>query len=86
MANSCFFKTHTESDTIIGEYYRAGLLVETSYPVIRPIFSSTEIGKQLLIYEVVEEPSVFDVAWQIETSDSAVTDLVENLESNRASV
>ncbi|MCA9912010.1 MAG: phosphotransferase, partial [Anaerolineae bacterium] len=51
----------------IGEYYQAALLAEAGYPVIRPVFSSTETGKQLLIYEVIESPSVFDVAWAIET-------------------
>lgn len=61
-----FFKTHTESDNIIGEYYNASMLAEAGYPVIRPIFSSTEAGKQLLIYEVIEAPSVFDIAWEIE--------------------
>ncbi|MCB9451805.1 MAG: phosphotransferase [Anaerolineaceae bacterium] len=65
-----FFKTHTESDTVIGEYYQAALLAEAGYPVIRPVFSSTETGKQLLIYEVIESPSVFDVAWAIETGSS----------------
>jgi hypothetical protein len=65
-----FFKTHTESDTVIGEYYQAALLAEAGYPVIRPVFSSTETGKQLLIYDVIESPSVFDVAWAIETGTS----------------
>ncbi len=65
-----FFKTHTESDTVIGEYYQAALLAEAGYPVIRPVFSSTETGKQLLIYDEIESPSVFDVAWAIETGAS----------------
>ncbi|MBZ0308639.1 MAG: hypothetical protein K8I82_21410 [Anaerolineae bacterium] len=63
-----FFKTHTESDTVIGEYYQAALLADAGYPVIQPVFSSTETGKQLLIYDVIESPSVFDVAWAIESS------------------
>lgn len=67
-----FFKTHTEADTVIGEYYQAGLLADAGYPVIRPIFSSTEVGKQLLIYELIESPSVFDVAWAIENGDAAL--------------
>ncbi|HEX2905332.1 MAG TPA: phosphotransferase [Phototrophicaceae bacterium] len=65
-----FFKTHTEADTIIGEYYNAAMLAEAGYPVIRPIFSSTETGKQFLIYEIIEAPSVFDVAWTIENGQS----------------
>lgn len=62
-----FFKTHTESDTIIDEYYNAGMLADAGYPVIQPIFKSTEPGKQMLIYEVIDDQSVFDVAWTIET-------------------
>jgi hypothetical protein len=61
-----FFKTHTEPDTIIHEYYHAAELARAGYPVIQPIYSSTEVGKQFLIYDVVDDPSVFDLAWAIE--------------------
>lgn len=61
-----FFKTHTEPDTVIGEYYHAAVLAEAGYPVIRPLYASTEVGKQLLIYDVVDDPSVFDLSWSIE--------------------
>lgn len=65
-----FFKTHTEPDTVIGEYYNAGKLADAGYPIIRPIFSSTEVGRQLLIYEIVENASVFDIAWSIECGNN----------------
>lgn len=65
-----FFKTHTEPDGVIGEYYNAAQLASAGYPVLQPIYSSTEAGKQLLIYEVIEDPSVFDLAWDIENSRS----------------
>jgi hypothetical protein len=65
-----FFKTHTESDNIIGEYYRASVLADAGYPVIQPVYSSTEAGKHLLIYEVIESPSVFEVAWDIELGNA----------------
>jgi len=65
-----FFKTHTETDTVIGEYYRAGMLAEAGYPVIQPLYSSTQTGQQLLIYEVIDDPSVFDVSWHIEMGDT----------------
>ncbi len=61
-----FFKTHTEPGGIIAEYYNAGQLAQVGYPVLQPVYSSTESGKQLLIYEVVDQPSAFDVARQIE--------------------
>ncbi|NWG15159.1 MAG: phosphotransferase [Chloroflexi bacterium] len=65
-----FFKTHTESDSVIGEYYNATLLAEAGYPVIQPIFSSTEAGRQFLVYEIVSAPSVFDTAWAIENNQT----------------
>jgi hypothetical protein len=65
-----FFKTHTEPDTVIGEYYNASKLADAGYPIIQPIFSSTEVGRQLLIYEIVESASVFDIAWSIECGNN----------------
>jgi hypothetical protein len=66
-----FFKTHTESDTVINEYYNSGLLADAGYPVIRPIFQSTVPGKQILVYELIENPSVFDYAWDVEIAKIA---------------
>jgi hypothetical protein len=62
-----FFKTHTESNTVIQEYYNAELLAQAGYPVIQPVYQATEAGKQMLVYDVIDDPSVFDVAWQLET-------------------
>lgn len=61
-----FFKTHTEEDNVIDEYYNAAMLAQAGYPVIQPVHSSTRAGQHLLIYEVIADPSVFDVAWSIE--------------------
>ncbi len=61
-----FFKTHVEQDGIIGEYYNAAMLAEVGYPIIQPIRASTQAGQQLLIYEVIDSPSVFDVARGLE--------------------
>lgn len=72
--SSLFFKTHVERDNVIDEYYNAALLAQAGYPVIQPLFGSGEAGKHLLIYEVVEDPSMFDLAWAIETGDSASLD------------
>lgn len=38
---------------------------------MQPVYSSTESGKQLLIYEVVDLPSAFDTARQIENGEDA---------------
>ncbi|MGK7877278.1 MAG: hypothetical protein AB4426_29475 [Xenococcaceae cyanobacterium] len=63
-----FFKTHIEPQSLIDEYYNSKILAEAGYPVIQPIFNSTEWGKQLLVYECVEFPSLFDVIRDIETN------------------
>ncbi len=57
-----FFKTHVEPGSVIGEYYNASLLAEAGYPVIRPVYASTDYGRQLLIYDVIDAPSAFDMA------------------------
>ena len=66
-----FFKSHVEPDSAISEYYQATALAQAGWPVIRPLHSSTAWGRQLLLYEVVNDPTVFDVAWQIECGESA---------------
>lgn len=71
-----FFKTHAEADNVISEYYNAQRLADAGYPVIQPILSSTEAGKQLLIYEVIDSPSVFDLAWAIENGDNSYFELL----------
>lgn len=65
-----FFKTHIESDGVIDEYYHASLLADAGYPVLQPIYTANEAGKQLLVYEVIDTPSVFDLAWAIENGRS----------------
>lgn len=69
-----FFKTHIESDGVIDEYYHASLLAEAGYPVLQPIYTSNEAGKQLLVYELITDPSVFDLAWAIENGKSEQLD------------
>ncbi len=67
-----FFKTHIEADGVIDEYYHAALLAEAGYPVLQPIYTANEAGRQLLVYEVISDPSVFDLAWAIENGSSAL--------------
>lgn len=63
-----FFKTHVEQDNVIDEYYNAAMLADAGYPVIKPLYVSKETGRQILIYELVDAPSVFDVARALETN------------------
>lgn len=71
-----FFKTHVEPQSLIHEYYNSTIMAEAGYPIIQPIFSSTEWGKQLLVYEFFESPSLFDVARQIETGQRGGADQI----------
>ncbi len=64
-----FFKTHIEPQSIITEYYNAEILADAGYLVIQPLHGSTTYGKQLLIYEFFEAPSLFDVMRHLETGD-----------------
>jgi hypothetical protein len=61
-----FYKTHVEPDSVIHEYYNTTLLADVGYPIVRPVYASTEYGKQFLIYDVIASPSVFDVAHAID--------------------
>ncbi len=65
-----FFKTHTEPDPVIREFYNAEILAKAGYPLIQPLYSSIAAGRQFLIYEIVEDPTVFDVARRIEGGDA----------------
>lgn len=69
-----FFKSHVEPGGVIAEYYNTDLLLQAGYPVIQPLYASTEPGRQMLLYDVVEDASVFDVAWAIEQGDSDALD------------
>ncbi|MCM3922646.1 hypothetical protein ND748_13375 [Frankia sp. AiPs1] len=66
-----FFKTHTEPDSRIDEYYNAKLLKSAGYPVVDPVFGSTRSGRQLLVYEVIDAPTLFDEAWRAEQGSTA---------------
>lgn len=64
-----FFKTHTETHTVIQEYYNASLLADVGYPIIQPTFQSTQTGQQILLYDVIQHEALFDVSWRVETGE-----------------
>ncbi len=70
-----FFKTHTEQDNAISEYYNAEMLEQAGYPVVKPLYSSTNAGQQLLIYPLIESPAVFDLARAVETGQTSAVSL-----------
>jgi hypothetical protein len=51
------------------------LLAEAGYPIIRPVFQSTEPGKQILVYQIVDSPSVFDSARTVESAGGDFSDI-----------
>jgi hypothetical protein len=77
-----FFKTHVESDTVIDEYYNARQLADAGYPILQPRYGSNEVGKQVLIYDVIDDPSVFDVAWAIEQGERGDLDTLTALQQD----
>lgn len=70
-----FFKTHTEQDNAISEYYNAEMLEQAGYPVVKPLYSSTNAGQQLLIYPLIESPAVFDLARGLEMGQPSTATL-----------
>ena len=56
-----FFKTHTEENERLQEYYRAGILQEAGYPVVTPEVVRTVPGQQIAIYKVISFPTLFDL-------------------------
>jgi hypothetical protein len=58
-----FFKFHTEEneEETVNEYYQSSILVKNGFPVLEPIFISTEAGEQFLIYDRVKDPTLYDV-------------------------
>lgn len=63
-----FFKFHAEeNEHSFDEFYRAEILEDVGYPVVKPIFASKKAGEQFLIYEKITDPTFFDVC---ETADT----------------
>ncbi|NPV65655.1 MAG: hypothetical protein HPY64_00755 [Anaerolineae bacterium] len=66
-----FFKSHVEPGSVIAEYYNSDLLRQAGYPVVMPVLASTVPSRQMLLYEVIEDESLFDAAWAVECSQAA---------------
>jgi len=63
-----FFKFHAEEneEETVNEYYQSSILVKNGFPVLEPIFISTEPGEQFLIYDRVKDPTLYDVCESID--------------------
>ncbi len=62
-----FFKTHVEEQGVLAEYYHAELLYNAGYSIVRPLRTLHEQGQQMVIYPVIHDPVMFDLARAVET-------------------
>lgn len=62
-----FFKTHVEEQGVLAEYYHAELLYNAGYAIVRPLRTLHEQGRQMVIYPVIHDPVMFDLARAVET-------------------
>jgi len=76
-----FFKSHTEEGEKLDEYYNAVLLAEAGYPVFSSKKIETQPGQQIVLYEIIDLPTLFDLVKQEEDSASkgSATKLGERL-------
>jgi hypothetical protein len=56
-----FFKSHTEENEQLPEYYNVSLLAEAGYPVVNTKQVSHKPGKQIALYEIISFPTLFDL-------------------------
>jgi hypothetical protein len=67
-----FFKAHIESQVADREYYNTEVLAQAGYPVLRPVLKTSESGDQhVMLYEVVESPTMFDACRAVETGEAS---------------
>lgn len=56
-----FFKTHTEENEKVSEYYNAEELARAGYPVITSKQITQKVGKQIVLYQIITFPTLFDL-------------------------
>lgn len=56
-----FFKMHVEENECLSEYYNARSLADAGYPVVTVKQITHRPGKQLVLYEIIEFATLFDV-------------------------
>ncbi|MEI7668983.1 MAG: hypothetical protein WCJ33_02755, partial [Pseudomonadota bacterium] len=63
-----FFKFHhEENESELKEYYNSQLLSENNFPIDVPIYSSQEVGKQILLYRVKHSRRFFDLCKELDS-------------------
>ncbi len=74
-----FFKFHQESGEEsrmkTGEYYKAEILEEAGFPIDMPLYKSTKVGEQIVIYPRVEYETFHDACRALEKAEHTETEL-----------
>jgi hypothetical protein len=66
-----FFKAHIESQVAGREYYNTDVLRQAGWPVLAPVMKMSESDVQhVLLYEVIEAPTAFDLCRAVERGES----------------
>jgi hypothetical protein len=55
-----FFKTHTEENEQLSDYYNSQMLSDAGYPMLQPTRIQHKPGQQIALYEVITLPTLFD--------------------------
>jgi len=66
-----FFKTHVEENEQLSEYYNATMLAKAGYPVVAAKQISHRPGKQIVLYEILSYPTLFDLLKEEEDAQLA---------------
>ena len=61
-----FFKTHTEENEQITDYYNSRMLGDAGYPMLQPTRIEHKPGQQIALYEVISLPTLFDEIKKVE--------------------
>lgn len=56
-----FFKTHVEENEQLSEYYNSAALAKAGYPIITPRQITHRPGKQIVLYQIITFPTLFDL-------------------------
>ena len=66
-----FFKTHVEENEQLSEYYNARMLADAGYPVISPRQITHRPGRQIVLYEIISFPTLFDLLKEEEDAEQS---------------
>lgn len=70
-----FFKAHIESQVAGREYYNTEVLADAGYPILKPVLKASESAAQhVMLYEIVESPTMFDACRAIELGTASNLD------------